>query len=285
MVNTAPRPKKPGRNDPCWCGSGRKYKDCHLPIEEAQRTEQRELRRTQETLLPRVLETAREMPALFPAAFELFWNGRYTFDQMSDLDALEERGAERFLTWFAFDYSVDENGTLVERLTRDAAAGTFASTPYEQRLLQQWQAIRLRAYVINTIRKGQGLWVVDIASAERFYIEDQAASKRIKVGEVLVGHLLWIGTAADDTALYGITGAVAHLTSDTAPKLREFLALHHADLQRTTPAATLTDVVQQRSHVLNHFVIALPTSPDPGALDAIIDHTRASLHLDAAADT
>jgi preprotein translocase subunit SecA len=21
--------KKPGRNDPCWCGSGKKYKDCH----------------------------------------------------------------------------------------------------------------------------------------------------------------------------------------------------------------------------------------------------------------
>ncbi|MGC9468159.1 MAG: SEC-C metal-binding domain-containing protein [Anaerolineae bacterium] len=20
---------KPGRNDPCWCGSGKKYKDCH----------------------------------------------------------------------------------------------------------------------------------------------------------------------------------------------------------------------------------------------------------------
>lgn len=23
--------KKPGRNDPCWCGSGRKYKKCHYP--------------------------------------------------------------------------------------------------------------------------------------------------------------------------------------------------------------------------------------------------------------
>jgi len=22
---------KPGRNDPCWCGSGKKYKKCHLP--------------------------------------------------------------------------------------------------------------------------------------------------------------------------------------------------------------------------------------------------------------
>lgn len=24
------RPDKPGRNDPCWCGSGKKYKKCHL---------------------------------------------------------------------------------------------------------------------------------------------------------------------------------------------------------------------------------------------------------------
>ncbi len=22
--------QKPGRNDPCWCGSGIKYKKCHL---------------------------------------------------------------------------------------------------------------------------------------------------------------------------------------------------------------------------------------------------------------
>jgi len=24
---------KPGRNEPCWCGSGKKYKKCHLPEE------------------------------------------------------------------------------------------------------------------------------------------------------------------------------------------------------------------------------------------------------------
>ncbi|MGC9522092.1 MAG: SEC-C metal-binding domain-containing protein [Anaerolineae bacterium] len=32
-ADTAPQPHraadKPGRNDPCWCGSGKKYKDCH----------------------------------------------------------------------------------------------------------------------------------------------------------------------------------------------------------------------------------------------------------------
>ncbi len=30
-VRNAPRV---GRNDPCWCGSGRKYKKCHMPIDE-----------------------------------------------------------------------------------------------------------------------------------------------------------------------------------------------------------------------------------------------------------
>jgi len=29
-IQTAPPPgKKLGRNDPCWCGSGKKYKRCH----------------------------------------------------------------------------------------------------------------------------------------------------------------------------------------------------------------------------------------------------------------
>ncbi|MBS1856331.1 MAG: SEC-C domain-containing protein [Acidobacteria bacterium] len=26
---------KLGRNDPCWCGSGKKYKKCHLASDEA----------------------------------------------------------------------------------------------------------------------------------------------------------------------------------------------------------------------------------------------------------
>lgn len=28
---------KPGRNQPCWCGSGAKYKKCHLEADEAER--------------------------------------------------------------------------------------------------------------------------------------------------------------------------------------------------------------------------------------------------------
>ena len=30
----ARRERRPGRNEPCWCGSARKYKTCHLATDE-----------------------------------------------------------------------------------------------------------------------------------------------------------------------------------------------------------------------------------------------------------
>ncbi len=35
----AGRPQRPqiGRNDPCWCGSGKKYKKCHLAQDEKEK--------------------------------------------------------------------------------------------------------------------------------------------------------------------------------------------------------------------------------------------------------
>lgn len=41
----SPRPQGPqaelGRNDACWCGSGRKYKRCHLKGDELKRVDAR----------------------------------------------------------------------------------------------------------------------------------------------------------------------------------------------------------------------------------------------------
>lgn len=39
---TSPMSSRPGRNDPCPCGSGQKYKRCCLPREEAARAEARQ---------------------------------------------------------------------------------------------------------------------------------------------------------------------------------------------------------------------------------------------------
>jgi len=38
MTEAAPALSRPGRNDPCWCGSGQKYKKCHLDSDDQGRT-------------------------------------------------------------------------------------------------------------------------------------------------------------------------------------------------------------------------------------------------------
>lgn len=277
-----PTPKqKLGRNDPCHCGSGRKYKDCHLPIEEAARSQQLRLRQAQDTLLPKIIEAAQAMPSEFPPAFERFWQGRYTLEQMAELDSLEDRGAERFLTWFAFDYRQTSGQTLVQQFAADAAS--LDLDQYERQLLTPWRDVRLRPYLVTELRKGKGITLHDLLTEQQFAVVDHGASRRLAVGEVLVGHLVPADTAVGASApTYYLAGAVAQLTDDTAPKLLEFAELYLADLRRTLPMASWADLIDQRSELFNHFVIALPHEErDPTVMDRLILEGQVAMQLTA----
>jgi hypothetical protein len=266
---------KVGRNDPCPCGSGKKYKQCHLPLEQAAQAEQLRLRRAVDTLMPKINTAAQDQAGAIPAALERFWEGKYSPDQLPELDDLEGRGAERFLTWFAFDYVHDDGRTLVERLAAGEGDGAALElTDDEAGLLAGWTSARLRPYVAESVLKGQGMHVNELIDAAAYEVEDHAASRRIVPGEVLVAHLVPAG------ARYYVGGAAAHLTEDTREKLREFAALHLEAFQRDHPGATWADLLRDRSEVLNHFVMALPVEePDPTLLEQIVTQTRISLKL------
>jgi hypothetical protein len=263
---------KVGRNDPCPCGSGKKYKNCHLPIEEAARSEQLRLRRAVDTLLPKVIDAAQQNADAIPAAFVRYWDGKYAPEQMAQLDDLEERGADRFMTWYAFDYAQEDGRTLVEHLAADPAGLDLSEE--EARLLPGWAPVRLRAYAVQEVQKGQSLRAEDMLEGQGYEVADGAASRRMLVGEVLVGHLLPAGD------LHFVGGAAAHLTEDTREKLREFMALHHEALVRERPEASWAELLRERSETLNHFVMQLPVEePDPTLLDNILMQTRVALKL------
>jgi hypothetical protein len=272
--------QKLGRNDPCHCGSGKKYKDCHLPIEEAARSEQLRLRQAQDTLLPKIIEAAQSVPERFPAALARFWQDKYTVEQLPELDSLEDRGAERFLTWLAFDVRDESGHTLVDEL---AASEAFDADPAERQLLEQWRAVRLRPYVVVEVQKGQGVVVHDLLDETRYQIADYGASKRLGLGEVIVGHLVPADTAPGAAApTYYLAGAAAQLTDDTAPKLLEFAELHLAAMRRDNPGAAWDDLIAARSELINHFVAALPVEQrDPTVMDRLIADGRAALQLTA----
>jgi hypothetical protein len=263
---------KVGRNDPCPCGSGKKYKSCHLPIEEAARSEQLKMRRALDTLLPKVIHAAQDRKDAIPPAFARYWDGKYSPEQLAEIDELEDRGADRFLTWFAFDYPQEDGRTLVEQLAADPSG--LELTDAEALLLPRWAEVRLRPYALVEVQKGQTLNVRDLLDDTPYTVTDSAASRRVLVGEVLVGHMIPAGTE------FFIGGAAAHLTEDTREKLREFMELHLEAERRANPDARWSEVLRQRSDVLNHFVMQLPVEePNPTILDNILLQTRVALQL------
>ncbi len=258
---------KIGRNDPCPCGSGKKYKQCHGPIDAARETEQRQLKQAQETLLAKVMEAAPRFASDFPVALERFWNGTYTVESLEELDDLEERGSERFLSWFFFDYQGAEGRTPVERLAEDP--GDLDLTPPESQLLPTWTDVRLQPYIVTDVRKGQGLTVRPLWDEAEIEVEDHAATRRVTTGEILVTHL----TPAADA--HYVAGSAAHITADTVEQLREWAGLHLNDLQTTRPNASYADLIHDRSQIFNHFVMALPREEQPeNQLQALIENTR-----------
>ncbi len=181
---------RPGRNEPCWCGSGRKYKDCHLKEDDTRRARQRDLTAAQDTLTVKIIDAAREDVATIPAAMERFWDGKYTADQLAELEDREERGPERFLTWLAFDFQPEGGHTLVQRLQAAADAGTFELDDDECTLLATWGSVRLRPYVVQEVLKGTGIRMRDLLTNEERMVTERSASRRLLADEVVVAHLV-----------------------------------------------------------------------------------------------
>ncbi len=263
---------KVGRNDPCPCGSGKKYKQCHSPIEAAEASAERALRQAPDTLLPKLLDAVARFADALPPALDLFWNGKYHVHTVQELDEDEDRGSERFLTWFLFDHLIDGQTPFV-RLAADTVDLDLSEA--ETALMAQWADIRLQPYIIEDLIKGQGFTVRPLWGDTSIPVEDHAATKRVEAGDLLIMHILPVTT---DTNF--ITGAAAHLSADTLDPLREFAALHLADLQRSQPDATYADLICNRSHVFNHFVMALPRDgKELSKLDELVVHTRAMLNV------
>ena len=264
-----------GRNDPCPCGSGKKYKQCHGPIDAERAAAQRKIKQAPDTLWPKIMDSLDRFGTAVPATLSTFWNGAYSTSDIQDLDQHEDRGSERFLTWFAFDTRNEEGQTPIQQLIADSS--DLELTDAEKQVLTGWAGVRLQPYEIVEVRKGQGIRLRQLFGETELYVEDQAAAKRLQVGEVLIAHL---APAAD---VYFITGAAAHLTPDTVEKLREFAEIHLQDLQQSQPDATYEDLIQARSQIFNHFVMALPREEQDGnKVNELVAQTRATLNVTAA---
>lgn len=239
-------PEKPGRNDPCYCGSGLKYKKCHMQADQEIAREQRAFKQAAHYLRQDLLEFAQDERFAIPfaRALPLYWDGYYdleTAEEMSENEAL------RFFDWFAFDYLPEGDEERVVDVYRREQWEDLSRE--QQQVLESW--LRVAPAGAYTLRgyDGQTLHLEDFLTGERHDVYEAGGRGQVGVGDVILARLqpvlgrLELGPGA------------AYLPQDEIADLREKLETARAEDMTEHPEATEEAFMRRRNHLLIHHAL------------------------------
>jgi len=248
---------KIGRNDPCYCGSGKKYKHCHMPQDKAARSAAVQLASARVTLYDRLLEFAREHePGVeLTAAFDLFWNGRIAIERANELGPGQ---LDLFMEWFLFDYVRGEERKTALQLFIEQAGPSLA--PREREILAGWDRSRISLYHIAEAMDG----VVKVNDLLRGH-QASVTVRGITAGTTLLTRLL----EEPGAVRFGRGGMV--LPEGEARSLTEHARQRFQAYQQDHYQATWDDFLRTSAYVLVHFVLdqVVPRTVERAAPDNI----------------
>lgn len=184
-----------GRNDPCPCGSGRKYKRCCLQSESAPAPEDTPWQRQREAsdhLTGDMLKFGRRR---FEGQLLEAW---LDFNQTLFPKPLDELGAEReiFYPYFLFDWDPDRSPL---RRGRRPKAGIVARAFMEEKakrlsdlellILEQSIVQPLSFYEVIDCSPGHGMMLRDVLMGGETFVEEHSGSQYACRGDLAYGQL------------------------------------------------------------------------------------------------
>ncbi|MEN8182082.1 MAG: SEC-C domain-containing protein [Myxococcota bacterium] len=167
---------KVGRNDPCPCGSGRKYKKCHLPGDRAERGSSSD--RAKDHKLDGQL--VRELSEFAMARFGFEWQGF-----MADfVDASES--LQLSVPWSVYHYRVQGETVLDWYL---AESGRQISRTKRDWLAAQ-QAAWLSVWEVVGVEPGESVTLRDLLSHEERCVREASGSRTLVVRDALLARVV-----------------------------------------------------------------------------------------------
>jgi len=249
------RPVKPGRNDPCWCGSGKKYKKCHLVSDEE---EERSAARTEPGQRRDARDAEPEPPPGDPLYKKVFddvigasqdWIGRKDFlratrlyfDQHpGDLDS-ESMGAAGFFEWYVYDFRPASTGrTVVEEYLKRRGPRLPAR---ERAMLESWRAARYGLFEVQRVEEGSGVELEDLLAGDRFFVNDVSASRELVRWDCVMNRV----EQFEGRWLFGGNGIL--VPRPLLPELRRFIE-EEGRKDKQAPA----DFVRVNSHAWHRLI-------------------------------
>lgn len=156
-----------GRNEPCWCGSGRKFKNCHL-------------RQPQGHPLPE-----RVGWLCFKAVWYLEHQGQDPLEEVMHLAGVRAADPEdNESVTKALEDPILMDLVLTERgWFGDFVRARGSLLPEDELLLaQSWLLVDRTVYEVETVRPGIGLTVRDLATGERVEVREKTFSRKAQKG-------------------------------------------------------------------------------------------------------
>ena len=172
----SPFQPKAGRNAPCPCGSGRKYKKCHLPLDEAEHATTRTRSRLHDL-------DGRMVRALTDFAIQRFGGAWMRFeDDFEDPDEAVQLAAP----WSVYGFRVDGQ-TVVEAYLE--TRGTRCSAD-ERAWLAAQQAAWLSVWEVIEVDPGTSLTLRDLLSGETRHVAEVSGSQNLVVRDALLARVV-----------------------------------------------------------------------------------------------
>ena len=161
-------PAVPGRNDPCPCGSGRKYKRCCAGAADAA---EREQRRLGDGAFAWVEE---QYPGSIDAAFDEFRGEREDFP---------DGDAEFIATWFLHERELPDGRTPLERYAEHGPDDSL------RELASQLAKAKLSLWRVIEVEPGQSLVIEPYVGGERARIVSTNISTVVGPWDLILGRL------------------------------------------------------------------------------------------------
>jgi hypothetical protein len=246
---------KIGRNDPCPCGSGRKYKKCCLQKDLNRRHPQKtyhdyclELVDSLRSKILTFMERSRH-DRYMGEAQDLYWR---TLETDLDPPEMDEQGYLRFIEWYIHDFPLPGHGKPVIKLYLETEPQLSQE---ELQILRDWQGAAISVFQIKDVSPGEGVQVEDIFTDDEVFITDVNLSHKTMKWELLITRMIkvldeWQASAA------GIK---------ESPRAKEdihrFVMDNFLKFKKVSPDADIRDFLRTKGYLLHQRYLTLLMKP------------------------
>lgn len=178
--------KRVGRNDPCPCGSGRKYKKCCQADANEADFHYRRWRSLEARLIPQLLSFV--MNTIGPETISEAWSEFYDGEPEEEYDP-EAPMNMVFMPWFLFNWIHEASALGVPYFTKTTIAISFLSefelSSDEEKFLINTSFAPYSLCEIVEVTPGVGLTLFDLFRCFKYEVIERSASHTLKKGEII----------------------------------------------------------------------------------------------------